>query len=221
MTDLRTDEEQVELIKSWWKENGKTLLLSVIVVLGGWFGWNSWQTSQQQKAEAASELYSQLVDAVAQPAAQQTEEQKASAVALATELKTTYAGTAYADFGALFLARFAADAGDFDAAAAELQAVVNTSKADAVKYTAQARLAQVLIQQEKFDEALALVNTVPDPAYTVQFEDAKGDALYRKGDNAEARNAWIRARDAAQTLGLNTQPLQRKIDALAAVAGDA
>ncbi len=221
MTDLRTDEEQVELIKSWWKENGKTLLLSVIVVLGGWFGWNSWQTSQQQKAEAASELYSQLVDAVAQPAAQQTEEQKASAVALATELKTTYAGTAYADFGALFLARFAADAGDFAAAAAELQAVVNTSKADAVKYTAQARLAQVLIQQEKFDEALALVNTVPDPAYTVQFEDAKGDALYRKGDNAEARNAWIRARDAAQTLGLNTQPLQRKIDALAAVAGDA
>lgn len=221
MTDLRTDEEQVELIKSWWKENGKTLLLSVIVVLGGWFGWNSWQTSQQQKAEAASELYSQLVDAVAQPAAQQTEEQKASAAALATELKTTYAGTAYADFGALFLARFAADAGDFAAAAAELQAVVNTSKADAVKYTAQARLAQVLIQQEKFDEALALVNTVPDPAYTVQFEDAKGDALYRKGDNAEARNAWIRARDAAQTLGLNTQPLQRKIDALAAVAGDA
>lgn len=221
MTDLRTDEEQVELIKNWWKENGKTLLLSVIVVLGGWFGWNSWQTSQQQQAEAASELYSQLVEAVAQPAAQQTEEQKSSAVALATELKTTYAGTSYADFGALFLARFAADAGDFDAAAAELQAVVNSSKAAAVKYTAQARLAQVLIQQEKFDEALALVNTVPDPAYTVQFEDAKGDALYRKGDSAEARNAWIRARDAAQTLGLNTQPLQRKIDALAAVAGDA
>src|SRR5690606_17562934 len=179
MTDLRTDEEQVELIKSWWKENGKTLLLSVIVVLGGWFGWNSWQTSQQQKAEAASELYSQLVDAVAQ----QTEEQKASAAALATELKTTYAGTAYADFGALFLARFAADAGDFAAGAAELQAVVNSSKADAVKSTAEARLAQVLIQQEKFDEALALVSTVPDPAYTVQFEDAKGDALYRKGDN--------------------------------------
>lgn len=221
MTDLRTDEEQVELIKNWWKENGKTLLLSVIVVLGGWFGWNTWQTSQQQQAEAASELYSQLVEAVAQPAAQQTEEQKSSAVALATELKTTYAGTSYADFGALFLARFAADAGDFDAAAAELQAVVNSSKAAAVKYTAQARLAQVLIQQEKFDEALALVNTVPDPAYTVQFEDAKGDALYRKGDSAEARNAWIRARDAAQTLGLNTQPLQRKIDALAAVAGDA
>ncbi len=220
MTDLRTDEEQVELIKNWWKENGKSLLLSVVVVLGGWFGWNSWQASQQEKAEAASVLYNQLIDAVAQPVSQQTEESKAGTLALATELKTNYSGTTYGDFGALFLARFAADAGDFDRAAAELQAVVDTASSDPVKFTAQARLAQVLVQQEKFDEALALVAVIPDPAYAVQFEEVKGDALFRKGEQSEARAAWLRAQEAAQNLGLNTQQLQRKIDFLAA-AGDA
>lgn len=220
MTDLRTDEEQVELIKNWWKENGKSLLLSVVVVLGGWLGWNSWQASQQEKAEAASVLYNQLIDAVAQPVSQQTEESKAGTLALATELKTNYSGTTYGDFGALFLARFAADAGDFDRAAAELQAVVDTASSDPVKFTAQARLAQVLVQQEKFDEALALVAVIPDPAYAVQFEEVKGDALFRKGEQSEARAAWVRAQEAAQSLGLNTQQLQRKIDFLAA-AGDA
>lgn len=220
MTDLRTDEEQVELIKNWWQENGKTLLLSVIVVLGGWFGWNTWQSNQQQQAEAASVLYNQLVDAVAVPAAQQTEADKANAQALATELKTAYAGSTYADFGSLFLARFAADAGDFEAAAAELRIVATQGKAAAVKYTAQARLAQVLIELEQFDEALALVATVPDPAFAVQFEDAKGDALFRKGDLSQARAAWQRGLEAATELGLNTQQLQRKIDSLA-VSGDA
>lgn len=220
MTDLRTDEEQVELIKSWWKENGKSLLLSVVVVAGSWIGWNSWQNHQQETAEAASILYNQLIDVVAQPSALQTDETRASTVALATELKTAYAGTTYGDFGALFLARFAADAGDFAAATAELQAVVADASSDPVKFTAQARLAQLLVQQEKFDEALALVNEIPDPAFAVQFEEVKGDALFRKGDQAAARAAWIRAQEAAQSLGLNTQQLQRKIDFLAA-AGDA
>jgi len=61
---------------------------------------------------------------------------------------------------------------------------------------------------------------VPAEAYTVQFEEAKGDALFRKGELADARSAYQRALDAAQSQGLSTQLLQRKVDNLAA-AGDA
>ncbi|MCA6064502.1 YfgM family protein [Thalassolituus marinus] len=220
MTELRTDEEQVEMLKKWWDENGKSLLVSVVIVAGGWFGWNTWQTQQQEAGEAASYLYTQLVDQASQPAAQQTEATRTEMQAMAEQLKSDYKGSTYAEFGSLFLARFAADAGDFDAAAAELKALIAEADEGPIKYTAQARLANVLIQQEKLDEALALVNTVPAEAYAVQFEEAKGDALFRKGELADARSAYQRALDAAQSQGLSTQLLQRKVDNLAA-AGDA
>lgn len=220
MTELRTDEEQVEMLKKWWAENGKSLLISVIIVAGGWIGWNTWQNNQKTTGEAASYLFNQLTEKAAQPTAQQTDADKAEMQALAEQLKKDYSSTTYAEFGSLFIARFAADAGDFDSAAKELQGLIASADAGPVKYTAQARLANILIQQEKFDEALALVSTVPDAAYAAQFEEAKGDALFRKGELAEARAAYVRAQEAAQNLGLNTQTLQRKIDNLAA-AGDA
>ncbi|MDK2778701.1 MAG: tetratricopeptide repeat protein [Pseudomonadota bacterium] len=218
MTDMRTEEEQVEALKKWWAENGKSLLLAVVIVAGGWFGWNTYQDHQQTTGESASLLYGQLVQKIAQPAAQQTDADKAEMEAMATQLKSEYGSSTYGQFGALFLARFAADAGDFDAAAKELQGVIAIAEEGPVKYTAQARLANVLIQQQKYDDALALVNTVPDPAYAPQFEEAKGDALFLKGDAAAARAAYLRAQEAAQNLGLNTQLLQRKIDNLAASA---
>ena len=224
MTDIRTDEEQAEALKKWWSDNGKSLVITVLIAGSGFFGWNSWKENQQATGEAASQVFSQLIEQAAQPSAQQTDAVKEEMEALAQTLKTDYASTTYAQFGSLFLARFAADEGDFAAAETELKALIAEAEEGPVKYTAQSRLANVLIQQEKYDEALALVETVPADAYAPQFNEAKGDALYLKGQLAEARAAYISAQTAAQNLGLNTQGLQRKIDNLAAAAsadGDA
>lgn len=217
MSELRTEEEQVEIIKKWWKENGTTIILSLVVVFSGWFGYNYWQDQTQLKTENASQLYNQLAQAAAQSGV--TEEGMATMKTVASELKNEYAGTTYAEFGTLFLARFAAEEGNYDEAAAELKALAENSKQEPVKYTAQARLAQVLIQQEKFDEALALVSTVPNNAYASQFAEAKGDALYLKGEYADAQQAYKTALEAAQNIGLRADALQRKIDMLAS-SGD-
>ena len=77
-----------------------------------------------------------------------------------------------------------------------------------------------MLQQEKLDEALAVVANVPDPAYAPQFEETRGDALFLKGDKVAAREAYLRALEAAQSLGINNPALQRKADSLA-IAGDA
>lgn len=213
MSELRTEEEQVEAIKKWWKENGTTLILSVVIVSSAWFGWNYWQDQQQLTKENASQLYNQLVQAAVQP---QTNPDSLKAMkTLAVELKTEYAGSSYADFGALFLARFAVEEGSFDQAVTELKTLIEDSKQEPVKYTAQVRLAQVLMQQEKLDEALAIVSTTPNAAYAAQFEETKGDVLYLKGDYVEAEKAYRVALDAAQNIGLRASSLQRKIDMLA------
>ena len=220
MTELRTEEEQVEALKKWWKDNGTGVLLAVVIGLGGYFGFNYWKQQQQAQLDGASQLYNQLVQQVAmQQANPAASADNAKVRTLASELVEKYGNTSYGDFGKLFLARFAVDAGDFDNAAAQLKALADGSKNAPVKYTAQARLAQVLIQQDKLDEALALVNAIPDPAFAAQFEEAKGDALYRKGDLNAAREAYQRAQTAAQGLGLNADQLQRKMDVLV-VSGD-
>lgn len=220
MAELRTEEEQVEALKKWWKDNGTGILLAVVIGLGGYFGFNYWKQQQQAQLDGASQLYNQLVQQVAmQQANPAATADNIKLRALATELVEQYGSTSYGDFGKLFLARFAVDAGDFDSAAAQLKALADDSNNAPVKYAAQARLAQVLIQQDKLDEALTLVNAVPDPAFAAQFEEAKGDALYRKGDLNAARQAYQRAQTAAQGLGLNTDQLQRKVDVLV-VSGD-
>ena len=210
MSELRTDEEQAELIKKWWSENGTSIVSTVAVAVAGVAGWNFWQDSKQQKGEAASAVYTQLV----QLAAQDNNDASAEMLGLAEQLKTDFASTAYADFGSLFIARIAAENGDYEAAAAELEALVAEADAEPVKLTAQARLAAVLTQLGKADEALAALPETADAAFAPQIEEARGDALFRKGELADARDAYIRAQDAAQALGQNNSVLQRKIDSL-------
>ncbi|ASP39228.1 hypothetical protein CHH28_11310 [Bacterioplanes sanyensis] len=215
MSDMRTEEEQVEALKKWWDENGKSLVASVVIVAAGWFGWDSYQSNQQATAEAASQVYSQLVEQAALPAAEQTDGTRADMQQLAERLVNDFDGTAYAQFGNLFIARLASDGGDFDSAAAALKNVVETADNGPIKYTAQARLALVLTELERFDEALASIATVPDPAYQVQFEEARGDIYWRQGNTADALAAYQKALQAAQDNGAGAQLLQRKIDHLA------
>lgn len=213
--ELRTEEEQVEAIKNWWNENGKSLLITIAVVLAGYFGWNGYQDHKVAQGEAASNLYQQLVNQATKPLTLQTEADKAEIEVIATQIKDEFSGSLYAQFSGLYLAKFAIEANDFETAAGELKALVDAADKSPVTYLAQVRLARVLIQQEKYDEALALVQTTPEASFTVQYEEVKGDALYAKGDLSTAFDAYQAARAAAASLGINTEVLQRKIDDLA------
>ena len=43
MESYRTEEEQVEALRRWWNENGRSTLFVIVVVLAGTFGWQGWQ----------------------------------------------------------------------------------------------------------------------------------------------------------------------------------
>jgi predicted negative regulator of RcsB-dependent stress response len=213
--ELRTEEEQVEAIKNWWNENGKSLIVTIVVVLGGYFGWNGYQDNLRAEGEAASNIYQQLVNKSTKPLAEQTDADKAEMEAVAAQLKSEFPGTLYAQFSGLYLAKFAIESNNFEGAAVELQALVDAGEKGPVTYLAQVRLARVFIQLEKLDEALALVSMIPEPSFAVQYEETKGDVLFAKGDLAAALMSYQTARTSATALGINTQVLSRKIDDLA------
>ena len=64
MVDYDTEEEQLEAIKRWWRENGVGVILGVVVGLGALAGWKGWTWYQNEQAMAASAIYDEVTTAL-------------------------------------------------------------------------------------------------------------------------------------------------------------
>ncbi len=53
MDVYRTDEEQVEALRKWWLENGKSVIAGIVIGFSAIFGWRAWQDHTIVQAEAA------------------------------------------------------------------------------------------------------------------------------------------------------------------------
>lgn len=211
----RTEEEELAIIKDWWARNGKPLLTGSALALVIVFGWQGWQKYQTNQAEGASLLYQQLLETALNPGGKPDAGKVAE---LANKLKSDFGGSHYAQYGSLFVAKVAVEAGELDDAAAELQAIVAKPADDTLAELARQRLARVLAAQDKADEALKLLEGDADQAYLASREELKGDLLVRLGRADEARAAYLKAKDAlAEDAAVGG--LQLKLDDLA--KGDA
>ena len=214
MAELRTEEEQVEALKKWWQENGKSLVLGVLLAGAIIFAWKGWQNSQQVKAETAAALYQNLIQAVALASAPQaTEEQKSTAAHLAGNLKAEFDDTAYARFGALLNARLLLDAGDKDGAIAEFDWVLSQTEDPVMTVVTTMRKARVLASKGDVSAAIALLNGVSSDAFQVSLMELKGDLQLKNNEPAKARESYQQALDLA---GDEARPiLVMKLDNLA------
>lgn len=211
----RTEEEQLALIKEWWQRNGMPLLTGGALALVAVFGWQGWQKYQTNQAQGASMLYQQLLETALAPSGQ-PDAGKVSE--LAGKLKSDYAGTQYAQYGSLFVAKVAVEAGKLDDAAAELRAIVDKPADATLGELARQRLARVLAAQGKAEEALKLLEGDADKAYLASREEVRGDLLVQLGRTDEAYAAYEKAK-AALSDDAAVGSLQMKLDDLA--KGDA
>lgn len=219
MAEMRTEEEQVEALKRWWQENGKTLLLTLAVALALVFGWRTWQDRQAAEAANASALYQNLVQAVTLALGPEPDAaQVATAEHLALNLKTDYEDSAYASLGALLMARVAVEQAELDQALEELEWVLVRDPSDALRTVATLRKAQVLGEQGQVGTALALLDSLEPGNFEVSYQELKGDLLLKDGKAAEARDAYRLAAQAAETSGVRPL-LTMKLENLTAEEG--
>jgi len=211
----RTDDEELAVIKDWWQRNGKPLLTGSVLALVAVFGWQGWQKYQVNQSHGASMVYQQLLETALNPSGQPD---PAKVSELANTLKSEFGGTHYAQYGSLFVAKVAVEAGKLDDAAAELQAIVDKPVDHTLAELARQRLARVLAAQEKLDEALTLLEGDADQAYLASREELKGDLLVRLGRSDDAHAAYVKAK-AALDEEAAVGGLQMKLDDLA--KGDA
>jgi len=211
----RTDDEELAVIKDWWQRNGMPLLTGVVLALVAVFGWQGWQKYHSNQAHGASMVYQQLLEAALDPSGKPDAGKVAE---LANTLKNEYAGTHYAQYGSLFVAKVAVEAGKLDDAAPELQTIVNKPADDSLGELARQRLARVLAAQDKAEEALKLLDGKVDAAFTASREELKGDLLVQLGRTDDAHAAYEKAK-AALSEDAAVGGLQMKLDDLA--KGDA
>jgi predicted negative regulator of RcsB-dependent stress response len=189
--EYRTEEEQVEALRRWWDENGRSTIAAIIIGVAGWSGWQTWTSSQANQQEQASDTYQAMLAAVG-PAGEG--EQQQAAIDLAEQLKTEFDSTTYAQFAALHLAAFAVKQGDLPEAEAQLRWVLGkASKGSDTAQVAQLRLARVLASAGDTEKALAILADTDGGSYQASYAAAQGDILFSSGRNEDAREAYSRA----------------------------
>ena len=62
MAEHLSEEEQLESLKRWWKENGLSTVIVVVLAVGGYFGWDLWKGHRQAQTEAAAIVYQQMME---------------------------------------------------------------------------------------------------------------------------------------------------------------
>ncbi len=201
-----TDDEQAEALKTWWRENWAWVLSGVVIGLCLLAGWQYYQRYKITRAETASQTLDQFA------AAQVSDKTKADS--LFKELTVKYSATPYAMQAQLLQAQNAVENNDFARAETALRIVMDDSKDPELAQIAKLRLARVLIEQGKTDDALALLDVAKAGAFAAEAHEIRGDALYAKKDEAGARKEYESALAAFQTSGTDVSLLELKLQDL-------
>ncbi|MDR2155292.1 MAG: tetratricopeptide repeat protein [Burkholderiaceae bacterium] len=221
-----SDEEQVEALKTWWKENGSSLITGVLLALVVFFGVRQWQSWREGSAAVASDLYQQMSNlAVSSVNTPVTDEQLGQAEVVYGRLKSEFENSVYSRYAALAMAKFLVEKGDEARAATELQWILDhpdlgllQKPEDALLMVARLRLARVKLSLGDAAAALALLREVEPGDFTASYSELEGDILLEQGNQDGAKAAYLRA--LLSTEAVNPVLLQLKLQELGVSPAD-
>ncbi len=207
-----TEEEQLEAVKRWWKENGQATIIGSVMGIALILGWNYWQDHKKTQAAQASSLYSELLQATAS-------NKLDSAEKLAERIQQQHPKTEYAAYSGLLLAKVKVQQGDLAKAESILATIASGSNKE-LSNIANIRHVRLMMANGQYEQGLQLINSI-DPAssasYSGNYDELVGD-LYVALDRLElARSSYQKALES----GYRSPLLQLKMDDLTASEKDA
>ena len=207
------EQEKIDRLKAWWEHWGNLisgLILAVLLAILGWYAWGWYQGNQIRNALGYFEIVENSYQATDDVSSQRLQE--ANQI-----LQDKYKGSIYAGRGALLAARSYAEKQDYVRAEGELQRILdNAKKYPELVGATTLQLATVYVDQEKFDQAFALLNKEMT-GYEALFADKRGDAYFAQGDLNNAKNQWMQAAETSGVSGEFVQTMQFKLNVLGGV----
>ena len=201
------EQEQFEALKARWKDNRKQILgalLIGVVVVGGWRGWQYYQSKQ---GGDAANLYAEFTRQLDSNDAKRIE-------AAAAALTDKFASTAYASRAALLAAQAHERVRDIASAKTQLQWVIAHASEASLKDVARLRLASLLLDEKNYADALTLLEAEHTASFDGLYADLKGDVLSAQGKVDAARSAYQVAIDKTDAKSMYRNLIQMKLDAL-------
>ena len=186
------EEQEINQLKDWWKENGKTIIIAFILGVGGMFGWRYWQAHQAEKIAQASAQYDALIYS-----AQQDEQAKKANI---EQFVQDNSKTAYAVFALLDEAKKATEKQDFAAAEVNLNQALTQSQDEVLTSIVALRLSAVQFQLGQLDNALTTLNQVKGESFNARKALLTGDIQVAKGDKLAAKNSFEQAQQSGSQL---------------------
>ena len=186
------EEQEINQLKDWWKENGKTIIVAFILGVGGMFGWRYWQAHQAEKIAQASAQYDALIYS-----AQQDEQAKKANIEQFVQANSK---TAYAVFALLHVAKKATEKQDFVASEVNLNQALTQSQDEVLTSIVALRLSAVQFQLGQLDNALTTLNQVKGESFNARKAILTGDIQVSKGDKVAAKNNFEQAQQSGSQL---------------------
>jgi len=207
------EQEQVDALKAWWKENGMKLVIAVglaVVVLAGVLLWK--QQRAKQNAEAAK-LFAEVEKQVYTNDPKRVNDAAAAVV-------DKFGSTIFASRAELLAAQVNIQFRDSAKAATQLQWVIDHASDEGVQDVARLKLASMRLDEKKYDEAMKLLDAAHPESFNGLYADLKGDVLSAQGKTEEARAAYKQALEKIDEKGNYRQLVQMKLDGLGAKAAE-
>lgn len=180
------EQEQLDQLKAFWKQYGNHITWVLIIALAAFVGWNRWEAWQRDQGEKAASLYDELDRAVQAGNADQ-------ATRIFGDMKERYPRAAFTHQAGLAAAKVEADKGQLDTARASLSWVAEKAGDEEYRAIAHLRLAGLLLDEKKYDEAMKQVDAVGAGPFAALAADRRGDVLVAQGKSEDAKAAYLRA----------------------------
>lgn len=201
------EQEQVDAVKAWWKDNGKWIVAALVLAVGGFAGERGWHAWQAKQAQQAATLYEGVVQQLSSNDTKRIDDAARAVV-------DKFGATAYAPRAELLAAQANIDAKHNDQAKSQLQWVIDHAAEDGLKNVARLKLASLSLDEKNYDAALSLLNAKHSEAYDGLYADLKGDVLLAQGKTEEARIAYKVAFDKTAEQDSYRNLIQMKLDAV-------
>jgi predicted negative regulator of RcsB-dependent stress response len=187
MIEIYDAHEQGEVVKKWLRENGSAIVMGLVIAFGGLFGfkqWQNWQENTRQRASGEFAVMDQLL----------SEGQLDAAMANFQTLQEDFPESPYTSMAALKMARARIEVDQPDLAVGLLEFVMNNGHPKALAVVGRERLARVLLDQGRGEEALqTLAGAQEISGFEARYAETRGDILHALGRNDEAAVAWQEA----------------------------
>ena len=177
------EQEQISELKAWWARYGNAVTAGLLVAAVAVFGWQAWNWYQRNQAAQASGILADVQKAASGRDAK-------TAAARAGELIEKFPSTTQAALAVLMSAKLQAEGGDVKTAKAQLGWAAERAGEVELREIARLRLANLLLDEKAYDDALKALEPEPTPSFAGRFHELRGDIHAVQGKGSEAKKAY-------------------------------